>query len=62
MTLFKITVPYTLISARTIYVLANDPTEAIKKAEEKLEQPIKYTTIEAFLREDGWVNNSILIT
>ncbi len=48
MTLFKITVPYTLISARAVYVLANDPTEAIRKAEEELEQPIKYTTIEVF--------------
>jgi len=45
MTLFKITVPYTLVSTRIVYVLAN---EAIRKAEEELEQPIKYTTIEVF--------------
>jgi len=45
MTLFKITVPYTSVLARIVYVLAN---EAIKKAEEKLKQPIKYTTIEVF--------------
>ena len=64
MTLFKIKlapIPYSLTMARAVFVLADDPTSAIAKAEKELKQEINYTSIEVYLKEKEWIDNARLV-